>query len=269
MPPHPLLEHLRQLAQAGPLVVAHRGDSHNHPENTLPAFCAAREAGVCMQEFDVRQTRDGVLVCLHDESLDRTTDAAKRLGPGALIAQVDLATVQQLDAGQWRGPAHAGTRVPTLRQALAALLPDCVPMVERKSGSAETCIADLEAVGATHAAILQSFDWAFLAEAHRLAPHLALAVLGPTPEFSRPCEDAIAAAIACGAGMVHWQASALRRDDVPRVHRAGLLLCTYTTDDAIGWAGHAALGIDAFCTNDPAGALAALAAHRHAGPRGQ
>jgi glycerophosphoryl diester phosphodiesterase len=269
MPTHPLLERLRQLAQRGPIVVAHRGDSRNHPENTLAAFHAAMLAGVRMQEFDVRQTRDGVLVCLHDDGLDRTTDASVRLGPGAAVAQVDLEVLQQLDAGRWRGPEHAGARVPTLREALAAMLPACVPMVERKAGTPDACITDLAAAGAADAAILQAFDWAFLAAVHEQAPQMALAALGPTTAFPSLSDEAIAAAAACGAGMLHWQASALRCGDVQRVHRAGLLLCTYTTDDPIGWAGHAALGIDAFCTNDPAGALAALGAHQAAGPSDQ
>lgn len=269
MPTHPLFERLRQLAQRGPIVVAHRGDSRNHPENTLAAFHAAMLAGVRMQEFDVRQTRDGVLVCLHDDSLDRTTDAPDHLGPGVLVAQVDLATVQQLDAGQWCGAEHSGARVPTLRQALAAMLPACVPMVERKAGTPNACVAELAAAGAAEDAILQAFDWTFLAAVHRQAPHVALAALGPTTAFPGLSDAAIAAAAACGVGMLHWQASALCRDDVQRVHRAGLLLCTYTTDDPIGWAGHAALGIDAFCTNDPVGALAAFGAHRNAGPGDQ
>jgi glycerophosphoryl diester phosphodiesterase len=57
--------------------------------------------------------------------------------------------------------------------------------------------------------------------------------------------------------MLHGSARALDRDDVDRIHGAGLLVCSYTTDDELGWAGGAVLGIDAMCTNDPVGMLRA------------
>jgi peptide chain release factor 2 len=76
--PHPIFDRLHRLAASGPCVVAHRGDSRNHPENTLAAFRAAARLGVPMQEFDVRQLRDGTLVCVHDASFDRTTDASRK-----------------------------------------------------------------------------------------------------------------------------------------------------------------------------------------------
>lgn len=258
---HPAFERIRAASRGGPVVVAHRGDSKHHPENTLGAFRAARAAGVLMQEFDVQATRDGALVCLHDDSLDRTTDAPHRLGPGALVAQCAFATVRQLDAGRWRGAAHAGERVPTLAEALAVLVPECIAMIEHKSGAAASYVAAIQAANAAAHCILQSFDWSFVAAAHALAPRVALAVLGPHARRPNLDDDTIAAARAAGASMLHWQARAVARADVDRVNAAGLLLCTYTSDDQVAWAGHRALGIDAFCTNDPAGALAALRAH--------
>src|SRR5688572_2324513 len=130
MSPRPpsVFDRLRPLLGDGPLVVAHRGASRSHPENTLAAFRAATAAGVPMQEFDVQCTRDGVLVCVHDASLDRTTDAAAKLGPGALVALTTFAELQRLDAGAWLGPAHAGERVPALADALRAMLPASVPL---------------------------------------------------------------------------------------------------------------------------------------------
>jgi glycerophosphoryl diester phosphodiesterase len=253
---HPVFARLRAAAAGGPIVVAHRGDSRNHPENTLAAFRAARALGVVMQEFDVQVTRDGALVCVHDENLDRTTDAARRLGPGALVAQLTAAELQQLDAGSWFDARHAGERVPTLAQALAAMLPQCVPLIEHKAGDAAAFVGELARAGAREQCILQSFDWDFVAAAHALAPDLAFAVLGPTARFEHPDAAAIAAARALGAGIVHWRDRDLGRGDVERAHAAGLLVCTYTTDDELGWAGGRALGFDAMCTNLPESALA-------------
>lgn len=247
---HPVFDRLREAARNAPLVVAHRGASDQHPENTLAAFAAARQLGVPMQEFDVRTTRDGVLVCIHDETCDRTSDAARRLGPGALVAQLRHAELANLDMGRWKSIAHAGERMPTLAEALAAIAP-AVPMIEHKAGTASAYVAAITAAGQLHGCILQSFDWSFLAAAHQLAPELALAALGPGAH-AHPDDDALAAAGRFGAGMLHWAADALTRDDVERIHAAGMLVCTYTTDQEVGWYGGAQLGFDAMCTNRPA-----------------
>lgn len=245
---------LREAAAAGPVVVAHRGDSEHEAENTLAAFAAARALGVVMQEFDVQPTRDGVWVCLHDATLDRTTDAAQRLGPGALLAQTTSAELAALDASAWHGRGRGGERIPTLRAALEVMLPACIPMIEHKAGAPHALVATLRAARVERQCIVQSFDWDFVAAVHALAPEIALAVLGPNERHAHPDAAAVAAARALGAGMLHWQDRALGRADVTRAHGAGLLVCSYTTDDALGWSGGRAIGIDAMCTNRPASA---------------
>jgi glycerophosphoryl diester phosphodiesterase len=252
---HPVLARLRAAAASGPIVVAHRGDSGNFPENTLAAFRAAQQLGVAMQEFDVQATRDGALVCCHDHELDRTTDAARRLGPGALLAQLPLARVRELDAGSWLHARHAGERVPTLAEALAVMAPPCVPMIEHKAGTAAAFVDELRRIGRLDDCIVQSFDWQFVATVHELAPDALLAVLGPNPAHPHADAAAIAAAQRCGAAILHWQDRALSRADVDRAHRAGMLVCTYTTDDELAWAGGTTLGFDAMCTNRPGQAL--------------
>lgn len=259
-------QRLRRLRARGPVVIAHRGDSAHAPENTLAAFRAARAVGVAMQEFDVRCSRDGVLLCVHDATYDRTTDAAQRLGPGALVAETTLAAAQRLDAGSWFGPAFAGERVPDLAAALAAMLPDCTPLIEHKAGTPPAYVDLLRATGALPHCILQSFDWQFVAAARRLAPDLAVALLGPTDAVPRLDDAAFDAARALGAGMLHWHDRALSAAAIERAHAAGLLVCTYTTDDDLGLAGGWLLGVDAMCCNDPGRATSALAAVTRAGP---
>ena len=94
-------------------VIGHRGAAALAPENTWPGFDRAVALGVDAVETDVRATSDGVLVLLHDERLDRTTD-----GTGA-VHLTPWATVRDLDAGSWFGPAFSGARVPGLRETLA------------------------------------------------------------------------------------------------------------------------------------------------------
>lgn len=253
---HPVWARLRAAAVRGPVVVAHRGDSRHHPENTLAAFRAASALGVAMQEFDVRMSRDGELVCLHDHGLDRTTDAATVLGPGALVEAVDLTELQRLDAGAWFGTGHGGERIPTLLEALATMAAPCVPMIEHKAGAASAYLATLHTSGRLEGCLVQSFDWSFVRAIAALEPRVATALLGPTTTHAHVDAEVLAVARACGAGMLHWQADRLTSQEVAAAHAAGLLVCTYTTDHELGWFGGRGLGVDAMCTNDPESMLA-------------
>jgi glycerophosphoryl diester phosphodiesterase len=255
----PVVSRLRELARTRPVVTAHRGDSRNFPENTLPAFASAVAMGAKMQEFDVQQTSCGALVCLHDLTLDRTTDAAKALGPGARIADLPLSRAQQLDAGAWKGSEHAGARIPTLEQALAVMLPHSIPMIEHKGGDAQAYVDFLRRIGAADHVLVQSFDWDFVARVRSLASDIALGLLGPTDAHAQLDDSAIAAALRIGASFVHWHATELTRDAIDRAHAAGVLVVTYTSDDELSWHGGRALGVDAMCTNDPRRMLHSLA----------
>lgn len=257
---HPLLDRLRSLAVGRPLVVAHRGDSRHHPENTLPAFTAAALAGAPLQEFDVRVCGDGQLVCLHDETLDRTTDAATVLGPGAMVAQLPLSRLRELDAGAWKGPPHRDVRLPTLAEALQAMLPRSIPMIEHKAGSAAVFVAELRRLDAVQQVILQSFDWGFLTAVRSLEPALLLGALGPNEHCRDLDTAAVDAVAALGAGLLHWHAPQIRWRMVRHAHGRGLLVCSYTSDDELSWHGGRAIGLDAMCSNDPTAMLEALAA---------
>ncbi|MCI6651250.1 MAG: glycerophosphodiester phosphodiesterase [Ruminococcus callidus] len=95
-----------------PTVMAHRGLSADAPENTLYAFSDAISVGADFIELDVQQTRDGVLVVMHDSNLKRTTGVNKD------IWDMDYADIQNLDAGSWFDPAYANARIPTLEETL-------------------------------------------------------------------------------------------------------------------------------------------------------
>lgn len=98
-----------------PTITAHRGLSAKAPENTLYAFSDAVDAGADMIELDVQQTKDGVLVILHDQNLRRTT------GINRNIWDVTYEEIQDLDAGSWFDPAYANARIPTLEETLQFL----------------------------------------------------------------------------------------------------------------------------------------------------
>jgi len=94
-------------------VIAHRGEHRAHPENTLPAFQAAIDAGADFFELDVRTTSDGRLVLMHDARVDRTTN-----GTGA-VREMTFDQIRGLDAGAKFSPRFAGTKVPSFEEALA------------------------------------------------------------------------------------------------------------------------------------------------------
>lgn len=97
-------------------IFAHRGSKGTHPENTLPAFIEAIALGVDGIELDVQQTSDQQLVVIHDNTVDRTTN-----GSGE-ITDYTLATLKELDAGSWFGPAYEGLTIPTFDEVLDCLV---------------------------------------------------------------------------------------------------------------------------------------------------
>jgi glycerophosphoryl diester phosphodiesterase len=160
-----------------PTVIAHRGGGALRPENTLLAFRHAVALGVDVVELDVHATADGVLVVIHDPTVDRTTD-----GAGA-VPTLGLAELHRLDAGHrwsvdggrtfpYRG---RGLRVPTFDAVLAAL-PSTRLVAEIKPAAAAFAAEVCRAIQAAHAAervLVGSFDGAALDEFRRACPTVA------------------------------------------------------------------------------------------------
>jgi glycerophosphoryl diester phosphodiesterase len=96
------------------MVVAHRGLLRHAPENTLANFRACLELRIGF-EVDVQRSKDGHLVCIHDDTVDRTTTGTGK------VSDLTLAELKTLDAGSWFDPAFRGERVPTLDEVFATL----------------------------------------------------------------------------------------------------------------------------------------------------
>lgn len=151
-------------------IIAHRGGPQAVPENTLAAFRQCIAHGIHWIEFDVQMTRDGELVVMHDETVDRTTN-----GTGA-VGQLTLEQIQAFDTGN-------GERIPTLREVVmlakqnnAVILsevksPDLYPGIEAKLLQ---ILAEADYLDRT---IIQSFDAQSLETLHRLDPDVKLCAL--------------------------------------------------------------------------------------------
>ncbi len=93
-------------------ITAHRGDSTHYPENTMPAFESAVELGADAIELDIQQTRDGVIMVMHDSNLKRVT------GLNRDIWDVDYEDIQDLDVGSWFDPKFKSVRFSTLEEVM-------------------------------------------------------------------------------------------------------------------------------------------------------
>lgn len=164
-------------------VIGHRGSSADRPENTVAGVLRAAEAGAHAAEVDVRTTKDGALVCLHDADVGRTTDGTGKL------ADLTLAEVKKLDAGAKFDPTFKGERVPTLREVLAAAKGKVGVMLDLKEEGeryAEAVAAEVRAHGEPARVVLgvRSLDHA--ARFRKLLPEARQIGLVPTPADIEP-----------------------------------------------------------------------------------
>ncbi len=137
------------LTAEAPVNIAHRGASAYAPEHTLAAYQLALDMGADFVEQDLQLTEDGVLVCLHDTTLERTTNV-EELFPARTVeiedrgrtrqvwrvADFSLAEIKELDAGSWFGEAFAGARVPTFQEAIDLVKGQAGIYVETKAPEA-------------------------------------------------------------------------------------------------------------------------------------
>ena len=107
-------------AQARKQLIAHRGASGYAPEHTAAAYRLAMEQHAEFVEPDLAVTKDGVLICLHDDTLNRTTNAAEVFPQREpwLANDFTLEEIRRLDAGTWFKPAFAGQRIQTFQDAI-------------------------------------------------------------------------------------------------------------------------------------------------------
>ena len=111
-------------------IIAHRGASHDAPENTLAAVNLAWQQNADAVEIDVHLSRDGQLVVIHDENTRKTAGLNKS------VSAQTLAELRRLDVGRWKGPQWAGEKIPALAEVLGALPAGKRLFIEVKSGDA-------------------------------------------------------------------------------------------------------------------------------------
>jgi glycerophosphoryl diester phosphodiesterase len=144
------------------LVIGHRGDSAHAPENTLESLKQAVELGADAVEFDVRATRDGVVVLMHDATLERTTSGNGRL------SDVDYGEVKALNAARgnpaWTGKSAA---VPMLEHVLDALRATPLVIEVKELSAVESTVGLVHRFGLQGGVVLGSNDHDVVAKLER------------------------------------------------------------------------------------------------------
>lgn len=159
-------------------IYAHRGASGTHPENTIAAFQEAARLPIEGVEFDVHLTKDGEVVVIHDEKINRTSN-----GKG-LVQDMTLAELKQYDFGSWFSEQFRGETIPTLQEVLDVFKDTNHKMnIEIKTdvyhyeGIEEKVIAIVKANQLEERVVISSFNHESLQIVHYLQPDLEIAAL--------------------------------------------------------------------------------------------
>ncbi|HEY1187003.1 MAG TPA: glycerophosphodiester phosphodiesterase family protein [Gemmata sp.] len=231
---------------ADPIIVGHRGLVRHAPEETPANFAACIDLRVSI-ELDVRRTRDGQLVCLHDATLDRTTD-----GKGK-IAALSLREVKQLDAGTKFAPAFAGERVPTLEEVFALVRDRKTAILLAVDLKEPDCEAEVVKLADTYGVLKQLVFIGLTIEKPAVRERLLGANTGAACAALCPAADKIGDTIAdktCSWVYVRFIPTA---DEVKRVHSAGkkvfLVGPLVAGHEPENWAKGRAAGVDAILTD--------------------
>jgi glycerophosphoryl diester phosphodiesterase len=230
------------------------------PENTFASFELALEQGADLVELDVHLSRDGQVVVIHDERLERTTS-----GQG-LVNQHTVAELRRLEAGAWFDPAFAGQRIPLLAEVLDWARGRAHLAIEIKNGPLfyagieDRIVGLLDRHGMRQRALVISFDHQALRRVRELDAELLTGAI----YACRPA-DPLGLAVAAGAGVLepHW--GYVRAEDVAAAHAAGLKVSTWATSDPLELRRLLAAGVDGIATNHPDVLVALLAQTRQAG----
>ncbi|HUG18673.1 MAG TPA: glycerophosphodiester phosphodiesterase family protein [Planctomycetaceae bacterium] len=237
------------VSAADPRIVAHRGLLRHTPENTMTNFrsCLNLKLGF---EFDVRRAKDGTLVCVHDDTLDRTTNGTGR------VAEKTLLELKKLDAGSWFDPRFRGQRIPTIDEIFT--------LIEKSRVKHVLITVDLKAEGV-------EADVVALALKHGILDQLLM--IGNTidhPEVRQKLRAADSSThVACVANTAAELQSAIddklsdwvyvryvpSRDEIAAIHQAGkksfIAGPTVASEQIENWSQVTEAGIDGILTDYP------------------
>ena len=234
-----------RLAEKGMLFIAHRGCQNLAPENTIPSFVCAARLGLQAIETDVRFSKDGVMVCSHDDSLKRMFGLKQKLSETTYAELKSLVPVKGNGLTVW--PKEM-LRIPTFGEYLDVCEKyDAVPFIETKGDVAvvKPVLDEVRRRGLTHVAVLSSVQFDHIREARRCDKEIFIHHI-----FSKPEQlDELAAMGNAGLSYNYKDLSTVPDGLVERVHAKGVKMCLRAGDTPEAVAKMTALGLDYIPTN--------------------
>ena len=254
------------------LNIGHRGASGYAPEHTIPAYDLALDQGADYIEIDLQMTKDGVLVAMHDDTLDRTADAPegvpKRFCSGPVIKRT-LEQIKMCDAGSWFNEAYpeyaseeyVGLQIPTLEEIFQRYGTSVNYYIETKNPEAAPGMEEellrlmeeyklIEPAAQNWQVLIQSFSAESLMKIHEMNSSVPLIQLYSSTETSESIQASLAEvstyAVGIGPSMTDVDAAL-----VEAAHALCLDVHPYTVNETADMQALIDLGVDGMFTNFP------------------
>lgn len=230
------------------LIFAHRGYSALYPENTMKAFREAEKAGADGIELDVQMTKDGEIVVIHDEKVDRTTD-----GKG-YVKDFTFNEIRKLDAGRYKKKIFSQAEpIPSLAEVLEWMRSNrIICNIELKNGvipydgMEEKVISLIRSFNMADRVVLSSFNHYSIVYCYRLAPEIETA-----PLFSEGLFMPWIYAESIGAKSMHPKYTIAKTELVKASEEYGIAVRPYTVNKEKEMHRLISAGCSAFITDDP------------------
>jgi len=231
-----------------PMVIAHRGFSGRYPENTLRSFSEALKLPVDAIELDVRQTKDGVLVVIHDETVDRTTNGKGR------VRDLTWDEIRELDAGSWKGSEFSGERIPRLEEALQLINGQVIVFLEIKEPDTSQQVVDtLRQLNVLSWVKIGSFHPQAISSVRKLAPEASCSLIGSAKvgATDETFAEFVKEALRCGANSITVNYAGLTPERIRYCHQRYIFVGTWTVNDAGLAKRMIDMGVDAIASDFP------------------
>jgi len=231
------------------LVTAHRGFSGDAPENTLAAFKKAMEVGSDMMELDVRFSKDGQIVVMHDDTLDRTTNGRGK------VSDYTLKELKQFDAGSWFAPHFTGEQIPTLIEVLELAKGKIRVNIEIKDESlgrykitdlADRALQEVKKAGMEDQVIYVSFYPVALERIQERDSRLWVGLL-----YHRPWNSLHEVTGGRSFPVLGLRNSYLTKGKIDKIHQQGMKVNVYTVNSEEEMEQFIRWGVDGIITNHP------------------
>lgn len=238
-----------QYLENRPLIIAHRGAKAYAPENTMASFNFAAEVNADGVEFDIKLTKDGHIIIIHDLTVDRTTDGSGK------VKDFTLAELKKLDAGKFFSEQYAGEEIPTLSDVLIKLPSNLVINIEITNygsmwdGLAKKTVELVKQLGKEKQILFSSFFPTNLMITKKLAPEIPVAILANSGASGWLSRSNLMRGISPQA--VHPYLSDVDKNFVDHQHKMGRKVNVWTVNDPFEMERLANLKVDGIITDDP------------------